>query len=154
MNDQQLQALLRAAAEADRALEAPARVEQALLSAFRGRHAAPERPRGVGLRAVRDWAWAGLAAAAAVVAIAASVGRAGRATPEPAEAAQGAEFAPLFYADLEGLEAVQVMQVELPRSALAGLGYAGSLASADGGALRAELLVGNDGIARGIRFVQ
>jgi hypothetical protein len=154
VKEHELEALLRAAAEADRTLEAPERVEEALLSAYRARHAAPERPRGVGLRALRDWVWAGLAAAAAVVAIVASVGRAGRSTPQPTEAAQDAEFAPLFYADLEDLEAVQVVQVELPRSALAGLGYAGSVASAEGGALRAELLVGNDGIARGIRFVQ
>lgn len=153
MNEQQLEARLRAAAAADRSLEAPARVEQALLWAYRARHAAPELPRGVGLRALRDWAWAGLAAAAAAVAIVASVGRAGRVTP-PSETAEEVEFVPLFDADLEGVEAVQVVQVELSRSALLGLGYAGGLASAEAGALRAELLVGNDGIARGIRFVE
>jgi hypothetical protein len=157
VNDKDLDALLAAAAEADAALEAPPQVEAELLGAYRDRHEVPVAPRGPGLRAVSDWLWAGLAAAAAVVAIVATLQRGGpAATVEVARAEEASEFVPLTGAGLgiDDVEAVQVVAVELPRTALPGRGYTGALAVEDGAAVRAELLVGNDGIARGIRFVQ
>lgn len=157
MNDKELDALLRAAAEADASLEAPPRVEGELVLAYRENHAAPVAPRGPGLRAASDWLWAGLAAAAAVVAVVASLQR--DAVPPAAPLAQveeEAEFVPLAWASagIDDVEAVQVVAVDVPRTALASLGYAGPLLAEDGDAVRALLLVGNDGMARGIRFVQ
>jgi len=154
VNEKQLDALLLAAAEADRDRETPDRVETALFAAFRDRHAAPAIARGPGLRALRDWAWAGMAAAAAAVAIVAALQR-GPETVATEQAEAESEFVPLPYATgFDDVDAVQVVQVEMSRTALAGLGYTGSLAVGDGAAVRAELLVGNDGVARGIRFVQ
>lgn len=157
MNEKELDALLAAAAEADAALEAPPRVEAALLAAYRENHETPAALRGSRLRAASGWIWAGLAAAAAVVAITATLRRTGPvATPEGAGAEQAAEFLPLPWggAGIDDVEALQVMAVQVPRTTLASLGYTGPLLTDDGAALRAELLVGNDGMARGIRFVQ
>jgi len=156
VNEKELDALLGAEADADAALEAPPRVEADLLAAYREIHAAPAAPRGSGLGGASDWIWAGLAAAAAVVAIAATLRRGGPAvTAEVASADEEAEFLPLAWggAAIDDVEAVQVVAVQVPRTALASLGYAGPLLADEGAALRAELLVGNDGIARGIRFV-
>lgn len=157
MNDRELDALLLAAAEADGALEAPPRVEAKLLVAYRENHAAPAAPRGPGLRAASDWLWTGLAAAAAVVAIAVTLQHGPTpAATEVAELEEEAEFLPLAWGGvgIDDVEAVQVVAVEVPRTALAGLGYGGALLADDGAAVRAELLVGNDGLARGIRFVR
>jgi len=157
VNEKELDALLAAAAAADEALAPPPRVEAALRAAYREIHVAPAAPSGSGRRAASDWIWAGLAAAAAVVAITATLrrGAPGR-TAEIAGAEQDAEFLPLGWgeAGLDDVEALQVMAVQIPRSALASLGYTDPLLAEEGAALRAELLVGNDGMARGIRFVQ
>lgn len=157
MNERELDALLTAADDDDAGLETPARVEAALLAAYRDAHPSPAAPRGPGLRALGDWIWAGLAAAAAVVAIAATLQRGtGPAPAVAADAEEDAEFLPLAWAGagLEDVEAMQVVAVEMPRMSLAGIGYAGPLVAGEGAAVRAELLVGNDGIARGIRFVE
>jgi hypothetical protein len=155
-----LDALLAAAQAADANVEAPPRVEDGLRIAYReALRAAPAAgpPRGFGLRAARDWLWAGLAAAVTVAALLA-VARPPRAPSGPAVAEADAEgaFTPLVYGDpWSDVEAVQVVRVEMPRTALSALGYVGSAPVPDvATAVRADLLVGNDGIARGIRFVR
>jgi hypothetical protein len=157
VNERELDALLEAATRADAARETPRRVEADLLAAYRATHAAPASAGGSGRRALGQWIWAGLAAAAVVVAISATLGRGVPATTEIVRSEdEEAEFLPLSWdsAGIDDLEAVQVVTVQIPRTALAGLGYAGPLLAGEGDALRAELLVGNDGMARGIRFVQ
>lgn len=160
MKDDELDALLEAARAADAESGAPQRVEAALLLAYREAHrpAPPEAaPRAFGLRAARDWLWAGLAAAAAAAALVAVTRP--NATPSAAvvaEAESEGGFTPLVYGDpWADVEAVQVVRVEMPRTALAALGYVRATpASEEATAVQADLLVGNDGIARGIRFVQ
>jgi len=155
-----LDALLAAAQAADANVEAPPRVEDGLRIAYReARRAAPavEPTRGFGLRAAREWLWAGLAAAvvaAALLAVSRPLRTPGG--PTVAEADPDEAFTPLVYGDpWSDVEAVQVVRVEMPRTALAALGYVGSAPVPDvATAVRADLLVGNDGVARGIRFVR
>ena len=73
----------------------------------------------------------------------------------PVAEAEG-DFTPLLYGDpWADVDAVQVVRVEMPRSALAALGYVHAPPPSEAAtAVRADLLVGNDGIARGIRFVR
>jgi hypothetical protein len=156
-----LDALLAAARAADADLEASPRVEARLRASYRELHqplSPVESPRGIGLRAARDWFWAGLAAAVAAAALVA-VTRPPRAPSAPAVAEVDAEtedFTPLLYGDpWADVDAVQVVRVEMPRSALAALGYVHAPPPSEAAAaVRADLLVGNDGIARGIRFVR
>ena len=54
--------------------------------------------------------------------------------------------------DLRELDSMQVVSVELPRTALAALGWAGA-DSAQAGSVKAEVIVGYDGVARAIRFI-
>lgn len=68
------------------------------------------------------------------------------------ESASPEEFAPLVYGEpLEGADALHLTRVRVPRSALASFGWRGSVD--DGPPVDAEVLVGQDGVARGIRFV-
>jgi hypothetical protein len=145
-------------AAAESRLEAPRRVEVALVEAFRDARArrgvfvvrpATSLPLfGRGLRAL---------AAAAAVLIALAAVLAPESQPPNQELADledaGASFLPLVEGDpWDDLDAVQVVSVEVPRSALANLGWNGSPDAA--APVTAELLVGQDGLARGIRFVQ
>jgi hypothetical protein len=160
VNEKDLDALLAQAAEADRTLEAPYRVETALVRAYRAAHPAadavssPAPRRGFGLR---QWTWLGVAAAAAALAVVATFKgdvRPPVEAPQVAEAEAEAEFQPLPYADFDDVDAVRVVRVSMSPAALTGMGYSGTYLANDDGVLRAELLVGNDGLARGIRFVQ
>lgn len=64
------------------------------------------------------------------------------------------DFLPLTYgSDLAQLEEGQVIRVELPRSALQSLGLPMNVERA-GDRIKADVLLGNDGIARAIRFVR
>lgn len=66
--------------------------------------------------------------------------------------AEEAEFLPLVYGEpLDGADALHLTRVRLPRRALASLGWTGQ--AEDGPPVEAEVLVGHDGLARGIRFV-
>ena len=158
---------LRAFAARTAGAEAPARVEAALLRALRD----PEGAGGVGARPSRSIELLLLAVAAAILAAIVVVPpREGRfaapapstyaaavapATPEaPAAplAGENAEFVSLSYGeDLRELDSLQVMSVELPRTALAALGWPAD--SAQAGSVKAEVIVGHDGVARAIRFV-
>jgi hypothetical protein len=81
-----------------------------------------------------------------------------RGTPrqEPNQAAATrppGEFAAIGYVEpWSDLDAVQVVRVEMPREALAGLGW--PVAEEGRQTVQADLLVGQDGIARGIRLAR
>jgi len=145
-----LSAALRGLAAADAAREAPPGLEETLRARLR---TAPDRTPG---RARRP----GLAllAAAAVVLLAVALAVVRAPTPAPGVPPRAAraprperEFTPLVYGEpLDGAEALHLARVRVPRSALPSLGW-GELE--DGPPLEAEVLVGQDGLARGIRFV-
>jgi hypothetical protein len=154
-----LDALLEATRLADVETGTPERIEGVLLLAYREGHRGKpgSSPQAIGLRGVRDWLWTGLAAAAAAAALVVVTRPGGTPTaPAAAEVDQEQGFTPLVYGDpWSDVEAVQVIRVEMPRTALAALGYLRATPASDATtAVRADLLVGNDGIARGIRFVQ
>ncbi|HWO02024.1 MAG TPA: hypothetical protein VNS63_22440 [Blastocatellia bacterium] len=78
--------------------------------------------------------------------------------PIPVEAADGrtevaTEFIPLVHSDeMTPLDGGQIMRVELPRSALISFGLPMNIERA-GERVKADVVVGNDGLARAIRFV-
>ncbi len=141
---------LRALAEADRGASAPPEVEAALVAAFRRRHrAAPRvRPR-----------WTVWAAAAAAIALAFVVGRwtaepVRPPAPEPAQAEVVTRFFPLAPGvDLSAAENAPRLRVRLPRTVLASFGLPVSTERLDE-PVEADIVVGEDGIARAIRFVR
>ena len=65
----------------------------------------------------------------------------------------GSDFVPTKLASEQPLESVRVVRVSLPSGALASYGVPSSV-SATGGEVTADLLVGQDGIARAIRVVR
>jgi hypothetical protein len=80
----------------------------------------------------------------------------GLSRPAPAAATQevATEFIPLAHAGLyTPAEEGHLVRVELPRSALASFGLPVN-AEAPGGSVKADVLMGQDGIARAIRFVR
>jgi hypothetical protein len=151
-------------------LKAPGRVEARLLAAFRGQTGL------VSLPPARRWwspvlAWtgAGLVVAAAFLLF---VGRS-RQPPPPAASAgleaavtdwtslapegvsedAGGAFIPLPNADrLPQVDDLNVVRVEVPRSAMIALGYS---VAADRASerVRADVLMGSDGLARAVRFL-
>ena len=140
-----------------RTVAAPARVEARLVRAYRERYPAHVASHGE----VRHW----LTAAAAVFLVASALWMGGRQPSAPplaassgAPAVAGIEegdsaFIPLpSAAALPQDEDVDLVRVELPRSAITALGIA---AVDEGGAdsVEAEVLVGTDGMARAVRFL-
>jgi hypothetical protein len=82
----------------------------------------------------------------------------GNRPPRPAQAADAqevaTEFIPLVHAgQYAQAEEGHLVRVELPRSALASFGLPVN-AEAPGGSVKADVLMGQDGIARAIRFVR
>src|SRR5207248_5086866 len=63
------------------------------------------------------------------------------------------DFLPLTYGGLSQMDGGQVVRVEVPRSALQSLGLPINVERA-GERVKADVLVGNDGVARAIRFVR
>jgi hypothetical protein len=142
--------------------EAPARVEWALRRTLRETETgeAPTRRRAWPVRAV-----AATIVAAAVVAVIALLPRGTPPTEPGRPAALGApaataaaesfspEFMPLSYGeDLGEMDSLQVVQVKLPRTALAAFGWpAGETPM---GVVTAEVIVGHDGVARAIRLLE
>jgi hypothetical protein len=109
----------------------------------------------------RRWTWTSLTAAAVLLAVVGLLtAQKGPATP-PRMAAETTTASPasgdgsflaLSYGDsLADLDAVQVVRVEVQPTALASLGW--TLGAESDGPVEADLLVGQDGVARGIRFV-
>jgi len=132
---------LRALAAADEALSARPGLEAELLAALR----APRRR----VSHARTWT---LAAVAAVLALSTTVLSLRRSTPSVSEP-QAAEFVPLVYGDpLADVDAVHVVRVAVARSALAGYGLPVS-GRPEASVVSADVLVGQDGLARAIRFV-
>jgi len=164
---------LRAFAARTAGAEAPPRVEAALLRALRDPGSLEEGGTALTMTttsASRAVELLLLAAAAAILAAIVVVPPRMGSGPEPAapttmspatvaggeaSAAGGenGEFVALSYGeDLRELDSMQVVSVELPRTALAALGWAGA-DSAQSGSVKAEVIVGHDGVARAIRFI-
>ena len=160
---------LRAAAVEWRANEAPERVEHGLVAAFRSQQRRQEkRGRGIWLP-VLTWA----SAAAVLVVLAVLTIRGNKPVP-PRHAAPGAvqwasavapadwmaeedsnsgEFIPLPNAEQVGEnEDVNVVRVEVPRSAMLAVGLPVNPDQASE-LVEADVMLGSDGLARAVRFV-
>jgi hypothetical protein len=156
--ERQLSAALGALSDSDATREAPPALEARLRDALRAAHRRPAPPR----RAPDRLRWATLAAVAASLAAAAVVWRRDPPAPPPApsewvrEALDGDDaddFLPVTFDDAAGgLDAVQVVRVRLPRSAMGSLGLVVSHDPGQG-PVEADVLVGQDGLPRAIRFV-
>jgi hypothetical protein len=134
---------LRELALADTGYAAPLALEARLRRALR-----TQRRAGHG-RAVPSWAWP-VAAAAAAWALWSALPR--HKAPGEAPSVQEADFRTLSYGDLEDVDGYQVVRVELSRPALARLGFA--VGDLEARAVAADVIVGQDGVARGIRLVR
>jgi hypothetical protein len=171
-NHEALAAGLRGVAAEWSRLKAPGRVEARLMAAFRGQAGLAALP------PARRWWSPVLAWAAAVLVVAAAFllfvgrGRQPRAPltmpggaetavvdwssvlpPEMAGEAAAGDFIPLPNADrLPQDEDLNVVRVEVPRSAMIALGYS---VAADRAAerVRADVVMGSDGLARAVRFL-
>ena len=155
-DDRELLENLRALA-ADGPQGAPERVERRLRAEFRARGRR---------RRVKGWAsFSGVAAMAAGIALLMWI----REAPKPAASAPAAvamaavsdveedadaSFYPLPQAEaLPAMENAMVVQVQLPASSLRMMGFPMDEERADA-AVQAELLLGQDGLARGVRLAQ
>lgn len=123
-----------------RSRQAPPRLESALLHQFRARH---RRPRG--------W-WRPLLAAAAVASLAAVILHYGSSPKQ--ELARRVEevttdYMPVGFAPLAPGEFTQVIRISVPGSELRRFG----LPTLEAGSVQADVLLGEDGIARAVRFV-
>ncbi|MGC9969590.1 MAG: hypothetical protein ABSE56_03265 [Bryobacteraceae bacterium] len=159
-NEREVAAALRALATDSQALEAPARVERALIAAYRrGARVRPARRSGA------LWPIWGVAAAMVLLAVAAALqprapGPAASSDPavsEPVEIAQAGEFATEYFAleqgtDLTALEGAPVVRMKLPRTVLASFGLPMNPERAEE-PVQADVVLGPDGIARAVRFV-
>jgi hypothetical protein len=167
-----LAAGLRSVAAEARRVKAPGRIEARLLAEFRGQAGLAGPPRA------RHW-WAPAAAwavATAVVAVAALLFATRVRQPEPATEAAGVtetasaewnaalpgdavpedssgDFIPLPNTDRLPLdERINLVRVEVPRSAMIALGYAAPEDSPDE-MVEADVVLGSDGLARAVRLV-
>jgi hypothetical protein len=160
-NRRELEAGLRAVAASCRKLEAPARVEARLLTAFRAQSGIPAR------RTERRWIPALTWAAAFAAMLALGFFLMQQREPEAARpaVARGVERASVEIPnDMEGFiplpntEAVQaneemgVVHVEVPRSAMLAVGLEVS-ADRAGEMVQADVMLGSDGVARAVRFL-
>jgi hypothetical protein len=151
---------LRTFAARTAAAEAPPRLEAALRRALRGPEEAGAPPKRTPARAMELLLLAAAAAiVAAIVVVPPPIDRFRESAPAattpgwPAGTDENADFVALRYGeDLRDLDSLQVVSVELPTTALAALGWP----AGDGGAswVTAEVIVGHDGVARAIRFVE
>jgi hypothetical protein len=150
--DRALSAALRALAEDDRAAGASAAVEARLLAEVRSIGTARRRPRSSIFLAI---------AAALVLAVALPVWQLGthrlpaQRAAEPArtwEREIATAFLPLAYSSVPVTNA-QIVRMQVPRSALASFGLA-PRGTSDPAMVLADVLVGEDGLARAVRFVR
>jgi hypothetical protein len=130
--------------------EAAPHVEQNLVNAFRAQHPQPQRRSHT-----RIYTWAAAVAALALIAFA--LFQKFRLTEPPPRfeyvySAPG--FVPLPYAESGvPLESVVVMRVKMRPSEFSSLGVTAP-AAAGSAKITADLLVGQDGVPRAVRFVQ
>jgi len=133
-----------------RAVQPPASIEQALLREFRSRQEARRPSRGW------RFGWAAVLAMATLV-VAVLVLRPGPQPPEAVESAEqtlATDYIPIGYGQpLYPEEFVQVVRISVPRSEMVQFGLP---LAPDAGPDRvmADVVVGEDGIARAIRFVE
>ena len=164
---------LQAVAAEWRDVAAPPRLEGRLVSAFRGHNGLAMERRGSGIWVpILTW----VAATAAIVALASFLVRERRPEPAQKRAPHRIELAALqpggdmesggdsVYGDDSGFiplpnaariepnEDVNLVRVELPRSAMIHLGYAVSAERA-AELVQAEVVLGTDGLARAVRFL-
>jgi hypothetical protein len=137
---------LRRLKEEDEAMSASPAVEARLLEEVRG------------LQPRRRWSPQWIAALTAAAIVMATVSMTwwvqSKAAPELVTQEATTEFFPLFYSSVPSAQ-THLVRVELPRESLARFG----LMSADGisrpsGTVLADVLVGDDGLARAVRFVR
>lgn len=136
------------------AAEPPRRLEHALRAAARQRKSAPRIT------------WSRIGAAAAVLAVMALLAagylrHARPAGPAPAtsatatDATRAGDYIPLGYGEASESDVVLVVRVKLPAAMLTGLGWAGDAGTGGGTELlQADVVLGQDGVARAIRFVE
>jgi len=165
--EQQVAAGLRALATQSRRTEAPARLERRLLAAFRTEMGVAPEPRA------SKWfpvlAWGAAVAATAILAAFLIIGRqpqqSNRPTHTTVEVASADVpytidvtaaidqngFIPLLNAEqLDPTDEVDVVRMEVPRSTLLALGLP---VGEDEGNVQADVLLGGDGVARAVRFL-
>lgn len=166
--ERQLTAALKAMAGAEPTSTRAAAIEAELLAAFAGQQAAATRqaPRTRSITpAVRAWlaaaavlvlavaAWQGIARWPSAEDTAARVEGAPEARPVPAGGGQALQFVALPTAiGLPALESGHIVRVELPAADLPAYGFDVTPQPA-AGAVQADVLVGQDGQPRAIRFV-
>jgi len=152
-HDSELSAALRALAEADAKLSASPDVEKRLLSELRAVSRARRRRRWLGVSSV---------AAALLLGIALYVWRIGNPqpsdtvqTPSPPEgiAEVATEFLPLPYYHVP-MNTGSTVRIEVPATALVSFGLAPRDFREGEGTIHADVLVGEDGLARAVRFVR
>ena len=153
-HDSELSAALRALADDDAKLSASPDVEQRLLSELRAISGARRR---------RTWLAVSSVAAALLLGIAMYVWRIG--TSQPSDTAQApsapqeviaevaTEFLPLPYYHVP-MNTGSTVRIEVPATALVSFGLASSDFREGDGKVQADVLVGEDGLARAIRFVR
>src|SRR5947209_6605219 len=154
-NERELLNDLRAVAEADQS-EAPPEIRDRLLAEFRSRSVWQRRKRWLPAAGI-----AGIASIAAAVLLFVSVPNHSTDTSNPVaqSAAAGAEdvdadFYPLPEADgLPPVETATVVRVQMPLASLQLMGVAVNDAGS-GDSVQADILLGQDGLARGVRLVQ
>jgi len=138
---------LRAMAEEDAAVGAAPAVEARLLAEVRAIAEARRR---------RTWVAALAIAAAVLVALAVPARRMlNRAPSDRARIEVTTEFLPLLYSRVPATS-VQVVRLAVPRAALASFGLAPleTMDRTSTDTVLADLLVGDDGLARAVRFVR
>jgi hypothetical protein len=158
LNDDRLTAALRGIAEEDARTGASEAVAARLRAEFHAVSAAARLRQGYG---ARPWRYGAMAAAALVAAIAIPAWRLSRRSPEGAKA-EGAkaeeivtDFMPLTYSDVP-FSAGQLVRLQVPRTALASFGLTppDTAQTPSTGTVPADVIVGDDGLARAVRFVR
>jgi hypothetical protein len=159
-NERDVAAALRILATSSQSLEAPARVERMLLAAFRRGARAQSAAKSGAL-----WPAWGIAAALAVWAVAAAlqprapapVAIDNVAASQAVESADSSEVATQYFAleqdtDLSALEGAPVVRMKLPRTVLTTFGLPMNPERAEE-PVQADVVLGPDGFARAVRFV-
>jgi len=159
-NERDVAAALRILATSSQSLEAPARVERMLLAAFRRGARAQSAAKSGAL-----WPAWGIAEALAVLAVAAAlqprapapVAIDNVAASQAVESADSSEVATQYFAleqdtDLSALEGAPVVRMKLPRTVLTTFGLPMNPERAEEH-VQADVVLGPDGFARAVRFV-